>query len=202
MMIDRYQAMTESGHASGKSLPLEELHALELPHMCVQVWVMTSNGNMLQVRRRPTAYWPGGWDLIAARAHVKADQNPLEAAMEQLRADLGWRVARIELTHFLVGGEPYPYYEEKLVGDRPKLHRVFCGNYSLLLPEMSSGELSTAFTLNQDAIGEVGFRRLEEFQYDAKTSAHLGEYAAHGLHPGLMVAAVEHLAQQKKEASN
>jgi len=196
--VECYQVLTEDGQFASKVLSAREIHALELPHLCVQVWAMTSTGKMLHVRRRPTYYAPGGWDPIAIYAHVRLGENPLETAMCSLQADLGWRVARIELRHFPVKGNRYSFHEDKFPGGQSLLHRTVCANYSLLLPEMIPSDLDRTFKLDSGSIGEVAFYPLARFAEDMPSPIVMARYGARSVQPELFEAAVEHLAQQRK----
>ncbi|NJB66791.1 isopentenyl-diphosphate delta-isomerase [Desulfobaculum xiamenense] len=80
-------------------LPLTDAARQTLRHRAVLVLVYDHEGRLyLQKRSGSKSLFPGRWDL-SATGHVKAHESREDAAIRELREELGIRVAGLRLLH-------------------------------------------------------------------------------------------------------
>jgi isopentenyl-diphosphate Delta-isomerase len=78
-------------------LPREEVHRQQLLHRSVLVLVYNERSRLfLQKRSRTKEVYPGRWD-VSASGHILAGESREEAALRELREELGYLPGRLEL---------------------------------------------------------------------------------------------------------
>lgn len=85
-------------------LPLSEVHKQCLRHRSVMVLLYNAQGKVfLQKRSRTKALYPGRWD-ISATGHVQAGESGEDAALRELREELGIVADSLRLKHRVEAG--------------------------------------------------------------------------------------------------
>jgi isopentenyldiphosphate isomerase len=96
---EQYEILDENGAPTGEVLDRKEVHAKELWHGVVNVWVVNSQGEiLLQLRAPGVELCPGVWD-VAMGTHLRAGEAPIDAAQRGLKTELGLVAAPEELKH-------------------------------------------------------------------------------------------------------
>jgi isopentenyl-diphosphate delta-isomerase type 1 len=91
----------EGGKKTENARTMEEVHRLGLWHQAVDIWIYNSKGEILLQKRSKTVHsHPGLWD-ISACGHVSAGENIEEAALRELKEELGIEVDYTDLTLIL-----------------------------------------------------------------------------------------------------
>ncbi len=82
----------ENGRPTGETAFRELAHRDGLPHRTAHIWVVREKGGrteiLLQKRSRDKESFPGMYDTSAA-GHIPAGEEPLPAALRELREELG-----------------------------------------------------------------------------------------------------------------
>jgi 8-oxo-dGTP pyrophosphatase MutT (NUDIX family) len=88
-MIEQIEVLDGNGQKTGEVLPINEIHKKELWHGVAHIWVYNKRGEILLQLRHPDKSWGGDkWDL-AGGGHISADETPNEAALRELKEELG-----------------------------------------------------------------------------------------------------------------
>jgi isopentenyl-diphosphate delta-isomerase len=89
----------ESGKLTGEVRSRTDVHRLGLWHRTVHVWVINSFGELiLQKRARFKESNPGRW-TISACGHIAAGQTSLDAALQEVREELGLVITTSQLNY-------------------------------------------------------------------------------------------------------
>ena len=89
MAEEQIDVLDENGNKLGVVKTRAEVHANGLWHQAAHVWIFNSKGEiLLQKRSMQKESWPGLWDTSAA-GHLSAGDTPKEAAIRELREELG-----------------------------------------------------------------------------------------------------------------
>lgn len=96
---DRYEVLDEHGHKTGQIMDIETIHKKGLWHEVVNVWIVNSQGDILMQLRGPKMdLAPNVWD-VAIGTHLRAGEDPTDAAIRALENGLGLEVDKGELKH-------------------------------------------------------------------------------------------------------
>lgn len=107
-LIDQYEVLDEGGHKTGKLLSLKDIHAQELWHEVVNVWIINSSGEILMQLRAPTVELsPNVWDTTIG-THLKPTETPAGAALRCLETELGLIFTEDDLKHLFNIQSPNP----------------------------------------------------------------------------------------------
>lgn len=81
--------LDENGNKTGESRSYLDSHKKGLTHAAIHVWIVNSNNEILiQKREKNRLFHPSCWDISAA-GHVSAGQTNLEAAVREVKEELG-----------------------------------------------------------------------------------------------------------------
>lgn len=95
----QYEVLDLQGLSTGQILDQATVHAKELWHAVVNVWVVNSHGELLMQLRSPAVELsPNVWD-VSVGSHVRPGETPPAAAQRCLQNELGISVAPEELKH-------------------------------------------------------------------------------------------------------
>lgn len=100
-MEEYIDIVDEHGNRTGEAKTKAEIHKNGHRHRTVHVWLLNENGQLLIQRRSSTVIYPNLWDISSA-GHISAGETPLQAAMRELREELGLIVAREDIGHLFV----------------------------------------------------------------------------------------------------
>lgn len=82
--------LDENGKFTGETMDRKKIHDLGIWHRCVHVWIINSKGELLLQKcgKKPPNKLAGLWDVSAA-GHVEAGESVEDAALKELREELG-----------------------------------------------------------------------------------------------------------------
>lgn len=87
----------ENNVLTGKTLPRSEIRKNGLWQRASHVWIYNSKGDLLlQLRARDKKLFPGLWD-ISASGHVMAGETPEEAAIREVKEEVGLDISKSDL---------------------------------------------------------------------------------------------------------
>lgn len=92
-----FDVLDEQGNKTGQTKLRSAVHRDGDWHQAVNIWIVSPNQEILLQRRSATKdSWPGRLD-VSCGGHVVAGETPLEAAISELREELGIEVNPQEL---------------------------------------------------------------------------------------------------------
>ncbi len=84
--------LKSNGNPSGEVKLKSEAHKKGLWHASVQIWIYTSNGQILiQKRAKNKDTYPNLWDISVA-GHLTTGDTPIEAAIREIEEEIGYSV--------------------------------------------------------------------------------------------------------------
>lgn len=87
--MELLDVLNENGELTGQTMDRKEIHDQGIWHRCVHIWIINSKGELLvQKRASHLDNFGGLWDISAA-GHVSAGETTEEAALKELREELG-----------------------------------------------------------------------------------------------------------------
>ena len=118
--MEMIAVLTASGMATGRIVSRNEVHSKGLWHNTVHVWLRNRAGEILLQKRSATKEsHPGLWDISCA-GHVGAGDSSSEAAVRELREELGIVVEQGVLKKVFSCSQRYEnndnsYYDNEIV---------------------------------------------------------------------------------------
>ena len=106
----QFEVLDENGHKTGQLLDRAAVHAQQLWHEVVNVWLMNDKGEvLLQLRGPDVDLNPGVWD-VAVGTHIRPGEDPTIAAQRCLYGELGVTIATDNIKHLfnLQSANPLP----------------------------------------------------------------------------------------------
>lgn len=85
--MEYFDVLTEYGDKTGMRESREEIHSDGSYHGSVHIWYVEDDEVLLQKRSQNKDLCAGKWDA-AATGHINAGENPLDAALRELREEL------------------------------------------------------------------------------------------------------------------
>ena len=102
-----FDILDEAGRATGLSLPRSQVHREGQWHRSVHIWIEDEwERLLLQQRSFQKDSNPGLWDISVA-GHLSAGQKSLEAAVREVREEIGLEVAESRLTFWFSSKDEY-----------------------------------------------------------------------------------------------
>lgn len=150
--LEYIDVLTPYGKPTGQSLPRKEIHARGLWHRTVHVWMVTSGKDiLLQKRARTKTTHPGLWDMACA-GHIAAGESSMEAALKELREELGVDLIPEDLTFLFTMDSEFIHNDGRYI-DR-EFHDIYlaCKDFPL-----------SSFTLQADEVEAVRYVSINEF---------------------------------------
>ena len=83
-----FEIYTPEGVATGEACPRDEVHRLGLWHLTVHLWLRCGDQVLIQKRSSTKETHPELWDISCA-GHVDFGEAPREAALRELKEELG-----------------------------------------------------------------------------------------------------------------
>lgn len=158
------EVVDDQGHKTGQVLDRQTVHDQQLWHEIVNVWLMNSAGEVLLQHRAPGVELnPGVWD-VAVGTHVKPNEDPTDAAVRCVQAELGLPVQADDLRHLfnIQTANPLP---------DGKSHRVL-GHVFLLKRDVSLDDL--VFT--PEKVTELAWKPLVNVMGEIGSTETAGNY--------------------------
>ena len=156
-----------SGAPTGKTALKSEAHKAGWFHPTVHIWFYTFSGKVLLQKRAPEKdTFPGLWDVSVA-GHVHAGETPLEAALREVKEEIGLELKagalqffeRFKSEHAHPGG----------ILDR-EFHYVYLSELSVPLASLQPQE---------GEVSELEMRSLLQFSEEIWGLANPGRYVPH-----------------------
>jgi|GEM_PF-494565 len=96
---DQYEVLDDQGHKTGQILDRQTVHAKELWHEVVNVWIINPKGEILMQLRAPgVELSPNVWDVTVG-SHLRPNEQPVAAAQRAVKSELGLEFPPESLTH-------------------------------------------------------------------------------------------------------
>lgn len=93
------EVLDAEGHKTGQILDRADIHAQQLWHEVVHVWMLNSKGQILMQLRAPgVELSPNVWDVTVG-THLRPNEAPTDAALRCLSTELGLTFAVQDLKH-------------------------------------------------------------------------------------------------------
>ncbi len=91
--MELLDVLDENGNLTGEKMERGKVHELGIWHRCVHIWIINSKGELLlqKCAKKPQKNLGGLWDVSAA-GHVEAGETVEEAALKELREELGLEI--------------------------------------------------------------------------------------------------------------
>lgn len=98
-LADQYEVLDENGHKTGRLVDLKTIHAQELWHEVVNVWIINSRGEILMQLRAPEVELsPNVWDTTMG-THLFPGEEPIDAALRCLKTEMDLEFMPDDLKH-------------------------------------------------------------------------------------------------------
>lgn len=108
------EVLDEQGHTTGQVLDRQAVHAQELWHATVNVWIINTQGQVLvQLRGKDLELNPSVWD-VAIGTHVRPGEDPTDAAIRCLQTELGVTIDKAQLQHLFNIQSAHPVEKDKV----------------------------------------------------------------------------------------
>lgn len=96
---EQYEVVDEQGHQTGQFFDMRTIHANQLWHEVVNVWVINTQGEILMQLRGPGVdLSPNVWDVTIG-THLRQQETPVNAALRCLHDGLGLAFTADDLKH-------------------------------------------------------------------------------------------------------
>jgi 8-oxo-dGTP pyrophosphatase MutT (NUDIX family) len=166
MKTELIDILDETGNATGKRLPIDDLHAQELWHGVAHVWIYNKEGQLLLQRRHPDVKWGADkWDLTAG-GHISAGETPLQGAIREAKEEIGLKLdpSSLELAGITSTVNVTPSTGRK--------HKTYEWNY-IVEQDLDPAKLK----LQADETTDLRWFDLDEFEKDIKDPERFKIYA-------------------------
>lgn len=101
-MEEYVDVLDEDGFLTGRTILKSIAHRDGVWHPCVHIWIYNDKGEILMQKRAMTkAVYPGVWDISAA-GHVAAGETMEEAALREIKEELGKDEEAINLKEIFI----------------------------------------------------------------------------------------------------
>lgn len=129
-----YDILNEDGSKTGQTLPKSAVHNKELLHGSVFIWIYNKKGEvLLQLRSKDKKSFPGVWDVSVA-GHISAGDTPLEAAVREIKEEIGVDIVAEDLTQVDFMSDIVPWVPDKT---HPELCWVYILHRELDLTQLA-----------------------------------------------------------------
>lgn len=129
MPVERYNTLNRFGERTGLIVPRDEVHGRGEWHGGVHVWPTDGRYVLLAVRDPRKALMGGKRDMLAG--HMAEDELPVEAAVREVREEVGKDISPDDLHFFATTTTDMP-----VPGWRAN-HRTFDHNFVWYVPDLS-----------------------------------------------------------------
>jgi isopentenyldiphosphate isomerase len=161
---EQFEVLDEQGHKTGRLLDRETVHAQQLWHEVVNVWLLNTKGDVLLQLRGPNVDLnPNVWD-VAVGTHVRPNEDPTLAAQRCLQSELGITITPDNIKHLfnIQSANPLP---------DGKFHNVL-GHVFLVKRDLDIQE----FTYDTNKVAKLVWRSLVEVMAEIGSSETSGNY--------------------------
>jgi isopentenyldiphosphate isomerase len=163
-VIELIAVLTPDGAPTGIRKPKELIHRDGDWHRAAHVWIVARDGHILLQRRSlRKENNPGLWDVSAA-GHLSAGESGIEAAVREVREELGLSISGDELQFVATLRESCVLNEGTYIDN--EFHEIFLVRRDVDLPSLS---------LDPEEVAEVKWVR--HLRPDATFVLHEQEYA-------------------------
>lgn len=169
MAEEQVDILNEGGKPTGEVRAKKEAHRLGLWHRSAHIWIYNSRGEVLiQKRCRTKDSYPLKWDISAA-GHVSAGEEPIAAAIRELREEIGISITQQEIEHVQT---------RKIVQDidEKDWHNR---EFSTVFIWRFDGDI-TKLRLQEEEVERIEFVPIESFESDIKDKQRARRYVPHG----------------------
>jgi 8-oxo-dGTP diphosphatase len=89
--MEYFEIYDDNGNQTGRIELRSRVHSNGLWHRTVHIWIYKDNEILFQMRSRHKDSFPGLWD-VASAGHIEIGEEPLTAALREIKEELGLEV--------------------------------------------------------------------------------------------------------------
>ncbi len=172
MTEERIDILDKNGRKTGISRTKKEAHAKGLWHRAAHIWVYNSKGKiLLQKRSMKEDSWPGMWGVSAA-GHLSAGETPRQAALRELKEEIGIRANPKDLKQIIVNRSSIMLRDNY---NNKEFQHVYLFKLSEIPKKLQKEEVET-----------VEFIPLTKFERELKNPKKANEYVPHEYYQDLI----------------
>lgn len=158
----------ENGTPTGMTKTKAEIHEQGFWHRAAHVWIYNSAGEiLLQLRATDKDSYPGLLDISAA-GHVDAGEEPIQAAIREIREEIGLEV-KAEQLDFLFEDHISHYIDEIDWRDN-EIDLVWLLEFNGSIDDLS---------LNDGEVARLEFMPIDRFEEDLRDAVTRRKYVPH-----------------------
>lgn len=149
--MEYLEIVDEENNLTGKTEERDIVHAKGLWHREIAVWIMNEKGEILLQKRSPNKkQGANNWSTSCA-GHVDIGEEPIKAAIREIREELGIPVKEDDLKHLFTA-------KNKRVLTN-SFNNIFCYLYFLKVNTPIE-----EFTIDTEEVSEIKYIPFEEFE--------------------------------------
>ena len=171
--MEYLEIVDEENNLTGKTEERDIVHAKGLWHREIAVWIMNEKGEILLQKRSPNKkQGANNWSTSCA-GHVDIGEEPIKAAIREIREELGIPVKEDDLKHLFTA-------KNKRVLTN-SFNNIFCYLYFLKVNTPIE-----EFTLDTEEVSEIKYIPFEEFEQLVKDKPANAPFTAREYMPAIV----------------
>lgn len=171
--MEYLEIVDEENNLTGKTEERDIVHAKGLWHREIAVWIMNEKGEILLQKRSPNKkQGANNWSTSCA-GHVDIGEEPIKAAIREIREELGIPVKEDDLKHLFTA-------KNKRVLTN-SFNNIFCYLYFLKVNTPIE-----EFTIDTEEVSEIKYIPFEEFEQLVKDKPANAPFTAREYMPAIV----------------
>ena len=171
--MEYLEIVDEENNLTGKTEERDIVHAKGLWHREIAVWIMNEKGEILLQKRSPNKkQGANNWSTSCA-GHVDIGEEPIKAAIREIREELGIPVKEDNLKHLFTA-------KNKRVLTN-SFNNIFCYLYFLKVNTPIE-----EFTIDTEEVSEIKYIPFEEFEQLVKDKPANAPFTAREYMPAIV----------------
>ena len=159
----------ENGNPTGQQKTKPEIHELGLWHMAAHIWIYNSKGEiLLQLRARDKDSFPGLLDISVA-GHVDSGETPLEAAVREMKEEIGLSVEPEQLD--LINIRRVSNFIKEIKWQNNEIDYVYLYKFDRNISDLS---------MEDNEVEKLELILIDKFEKDINDPNELRKYVPHG----------------------
>ena len=171
--MEYLEIVDEENNLTGKTEERDIVHAKGIWHREIAVWIMNEKGEILLQKRSPNKkQGANNWSTSCA-GHVDIGEEPIKAAIREIREELGIPVKEDDLKHLFTA-------KNKRVLTN-SFNNIFCYLYFLKVNTPIE-----EFTIDTEEVSEIKYIPFEEFEQLVKDKPANAPFTAREYMPAIV----------------
>lgn len=140
--------LDEEGRTTGLTGPKDEVKQSGLWHRVVNLWILTPDRRILQMKRASgLTYFPGYWGTIGG--HVQAGESSSAALLRETEEELGLKLHPRDLEFLFTDKATYPWKDRTINVFRDVYRAFWSGDLSQLTPDPREADALAWFAFEE-----------------------------------------------------